>query len=91
MKQRLVQAASEGLVRLVINLADVTVIDRAGLAALISGLKAAHQGGGDLRLACPGREVENILEFTRLDRVIQRYATVGEALARYATGEDGGV
>jgi len=82
-KQRLNQVIAEGSTRLVVDFAHVTFIDSSGLAALISGLKAARAAGGDLSIANTSEEVTTIFEFTRLNRVMPLYATVDEALAAF--------
>lgn len=80
-KQRLGQVIASGSTRLVVDFARVTFVDSSGLAALISGLKAARAGGGDLCLANASEEVATIFEFTRLNRVISLYPTIDDALA----------
>jgi len=82
-KQQLTQTVHNGSPRLVAELSKVGFIDSSGLAALISGLKTARMAGGDLRLVGAGVEVRNILEFTRLDRVLHIHDTLEEALAEY--------
>ena len=83
-KERLAEVVAAGQRRLVVDLGEVPFIDSTGLTSLIDGLKAARQAGGDLRLARPGEQARTILRLTRLDRVLQPYATVEEALAGYA-------
>ena len=80
-KQRLTRAIAEGHRRLVVDLGDVTFIDSSGLGALIGGLKAARLQRGDLRIARPAEQARLVLELTTLDRVLQPYPTVEEALA----------
>ena len=60
-----------GHARLVVDLAAVDTIDSSGLGALISGLKAARQSGGDLRITSPGTQVTAVLELTNLNRVLR--------------------
>jgi len=64
----------------VIDLAEITFIDSSGLAALVSGLKACRQAGGDLRIAAPTEQVQNVLQVTTLDQVLHPYASVEQAL-----------
>jgi anti-sigma B factor antagonist len=81
LKTRLSEAVTAGNHRLVVDLGDVPFIDSSGLGALISGLKAARQAGGDLRVARPGDQPRVVLRLTTLDRVLRPYPTVEEALA----------
>jgi len=83
LKRELAQLVSEGHTRLLVDLDEVPFVDSTGLGALVSGLKAARQAGGDLRLLRPGEQTKVVLELTTLERILQSYDTVEEALARY--------
>ena len=82
-KQQLVQAVGDGHRQLVVDLDGVDFLDSSGLGALIGGLKVARVARGNLRIARPNDQVRLVLELTTLDRVLQPYATVEEALAGY--------
>jgi anti-anti-sigma factor len=82
-KGRLGQVVAQGDRRIVVDLNDVSFVDSSGLGALIGGLKAARQAGGDLRIARPPQQAQTILELTTLNRVLRPYATVEEALAGF--------
>jgi len=83
LRQTLIDAVAAGKHRLVVDLAGVPFVDSSGLAALISGLKAARLAGGDLRIARPGQQARTVFELTRLDRVLPGYSSVEEAAAGY--------
>lgn len=80
-RQALARAVADGRRRMVVDLGDVSFVDSSGLGALISGLKAARQAGGDLRIARPSEQARMILQLTTLDRVLKPYASVEEAAA----------
>jgi anti-sigma B factor antagonist len=61
--------------RLVVDLSGVEFIDSSGLGALLSGLKAARQAGGDLHIAAPNRQAITVLELTNLNRVLRVQAS----------------
>lgn len=82
LKQWLVRTAEDGANRLVVDLERVPMLDSSGLAALITGLKAARQAGGDLRLARPSAQACYVLQLAGLDRVLLWSATTEEAVAR---------
>ncbi|AWH96473.1 STAS domain-containing protein [Dietzia psychralcaliphila] len=65
--------------RVVVDLSATEFIDSSGLGALISGLKAARQAGGDLRIAAPNTQVRSVLKLTRLDRVLTAYESANTA------------
>ena len=62
-----------GATRVVVDLSGVEFIDSSGLGALISGLKAARQAGGDLRIARPTKQVSTVLDITNLNRVLTAF------------------
>ncbi len=65
----------EGLIKdghqeFVVDLRDVTFLDSAGMAALVTLLKRARSNGGDVGLTWPKLEVsQRILKLTKFDRV----------------------
>ncbi|NGP04194.1 STAS domain-containing protein [Rhodococcus sp. 14C212] len=68
-----------GSARVVVDLGATEFIDSSGLGALVSGLKAARQAGGDLRLASPTAQVRSVLSLTSLDRVLRTYDSADAA------------
>ncbi len=71
LREQLHGLVSAGHARLVVDLSAVETIDSSGLGALISGLKAARQGGGDLRISAPSEQAMAVLELTNLNRVLK--------------------
>lgn len=65
--------------RIVVDLSGTEFIDSSGLGALISGLKAARQAGGDLRIAAPTRQVSTVLDLTNLNRVLRSHESADGA------------
>lgn len=61
----------KGFTELVVNMAKVQYIDSSGLGALVSGLKMARSGKGDLTLANVGPQAKVALTLTRLDSVFR--------------------
>ena len=74
--RNLVQSGSS---RVVVDLSEVESIDSSGLGALISGLKAARNAGGDLRISAPSAQVMAVLELTNLNRVLKPRESVENA------------
>ncbi len=68
-----------GTTRVVVDLSATDFIDSSGLGALIAGLKAARQAGGDLRIAQPTEQVETVLALTNLNRVLRTHDSVDAA------------
>jgi len=53
-------------VQLVVDLAEVRLLDSAGLSALVSLRNRAHRGGSRIGLVCPDREMTQLFFFTGL-------------------------
>jgi anti-sigma B factor antagonist len=79
-RERVKQLVESGSLRLVIDLGDVSFVDSSGLGAVIGGLKVARQAGGDLRIARANEQVKLVLELTSLNRLLQPYESLEEAL-----------
>jgi anti-sigma B factor antagonist len=56
--------------RILLNLADVHRIDSAGLAYILSGMTSARKHKGDLKLLNPTKDLQAVLEITRLLSVL---------------------
>lgn len=79
LREQLRELVDSGSARVVVDLAATEFIDSSGLGALVSGLKAARQAGGDLRLASPTAQVRSVLSLTSLDRVLRTYDSADAA------------
>ena len=80
-RERVLQLVQSGSTHLVIDLSEVSFVDSSGLGAIIGGLKVARQAGGELRIARPNQQVLLVLDLTSLNRVLEPYGTVEEAVA----------
>ncbi len=83
-KQHLAELVASGHRRLIFDLDRVSFVDSSGLGALISGLKAARQSGGDLRIARANPQVRTLLNLTMLERVLRPYETLEGARTGYS-------
>jgi len=79
LREQLHTLVRAGHTRIIVDLSAVETIDSSGLGALISGLKAARQGGGDLQIASPGEQAMAVLELTNLNRVLKTGDTADSA------------
>jgi anti-sigma B factor antagonist len=82
-KWQILDALATGRRFMVIDLGNVTFIDSSGLGALVAGLKATRQAGGDMRIARANEQALTVLRLTTLDRVLRPHATLDDALAGY--------
>jgi anti-anti-sigma factor len=79
-KTRLKRLVEEGHSRLVVDLTQVSYIDSAGLAALVSGLKTAREAGGALELVGLDGQTLKVFRLTLLDRVFISHPDIETAL-----------
>ncbi len=78
-KQSIRRIVESGKSKLILDMAGVSFIDSSGLSALISGLKAAREAGGFLRLASLGTQALAVIKLMMLDRVFDVYADANAA------------
>lgn len=71
LRERISELIDAGQARIVVDMGQTTFLDSSGLGALIAGLKAARQAGGDLRIARPTPSVLTVFQLTNLDRVLR--------------------
>ena len=81
------RAMREETTRVVVDMTGVRWMNSSGLGMLMAGLTTLRGSGGDLKLAAVPDRVRRPIEITRLDRVIQMFASVDEAVASFAEGE----
>jgi anti-sigma B factor antagonist len=67
---------------IVLDLSEVVNVDSAGLGMMVRLLKRTPEGGRLVLGGCP-QAVRQLLEKTRLDRVLVAYATAAEAVASF--------
>jgi anti-sigma B factor antagonist len=69
-RAELVDRASSGNPRMVLDLSRVEFADSSGLSAILACIGAARKRGGDVSLASPSHRVRALIELTRLDDVV---------------------
>ena len=68
---------------IVAELADVEYMSSAGLRALVSALKAAKKGGGEVVIARPSARVREVIDLAGLSSVFTMYDDVVEAVGSF--------
>lgn len=85
LRERFNAIFDQGVNHLVIDLTQVTFLDSAAMAALVSALKRARLAGGDVKLVWPeSNTARRIFYLTKFDRVFD-FAPTAEA-ARQSFG-----
>jgi len=81
-RARLVAMLTHGKPQLIVDLEEVRFLDSSGLGASVAALKLARSRGGEVRLVWEGqRSVRKVLQVTGLDRVLERFDSVDDAVA----------
>jgi anti-sigma B factor antagonist len=74
----------EGCRKLVLDLANLSFLDSAGVGVLVVCSSAMEQAGGRLAVAGAGGRVNQVLEITHVNKVIAMYPDLASACAGLA-------
>ena len=80
-KEVLLQVISDGALRVVVDLGEVTFIDSTALGVLISGVMRLRGADGSLDVVCPNERIRRIFEISGLDHVFDVYGGPRKALS----------
>jgi len=83
LRTKLKDLLSQGKTRLVLDLAEVTYIDSAGLGALVAGFTSAQNQGASLKLANLTKRFSEQLHITKLVTVFDVYDNVQAAVKSF--------
>ena len=75
---------ASGQKKIVLNLADVSYIDSAGLGALVAAHHSARTQGASLKLANLGTKFQEILQVTKLITVFEVHDSEAAAIRSFA-------
>ena len=82
-KQAVSTLLEAGCVLLVLNLAAVSMIDSAGLGALVAACVKARRRHGDVKLVQMTPRNDHAMRITRLDAVFERFESEAEAVKSF--------
>jgi anti-sigma B factor antagonist len=85
LRSKIKEVLAQGKTRVVLDLADVSYIDSAGLGTLVAGYTSAKNQGGNMKLANLTKRFDEQLHITKLVTVFDVYKTVDEAVKSFAT------
>lgn len=83
LRTKLKELLSQGKTRLVLNLAQVSYIDSAGLGTLVGGYTSAYNMGAIMKLAHLTKKFHEQLNITKLVTIFDVYNTVEDALQSF--------
>ena len=72
-----------GVLKLLLNLADVTQLDSSGISAIVARSVSLRRQGGSLKLLCPCGRVRALLRVVRLPEIIPTFEDETQALASF--------
>lgn len=84
LRARLKNLLNEGKTQLVLDLAQVSYIDSAGLGALVAGYTTARNEGASMKLANLTKKFHEQLHITKLVTVFEVYDTVDQAVKSFS-------
>jgi anti-sigma B factor antagonist len=84
-REELRDQIGHGYRKIVLNLANVTYIDSAGLGELTAGYTSVKNQGGELKLLNLTKRVHDLMQITKLHTVFDVYDDEKTALASFAS------
>lgn len=82
-KERVSELVRAGQADLLVDLAEVSYIDSAGVGTLVSTLLHVTRRGGRLKLLSPSERVARVLEITGLHEIFAIFPRESDALASF--------
>lgn len=83
LKEKVTSAIFEGRKKIVLNLANLTYVDSAGLGEMVSCHSTVSKGGGSVKLANTTGRLKDLLTVTKLVTVFDAYDTEAQAIASF--------
>lgn len=77
------ELSSQGSRNILLNLGEVTRVDTSGVGELVSAFTCVRSAGGDLKLVNPTREVNDLLQITKLTTVFDVQHDEASAIAAF--------
>lgn len=85
LRELFVELVNAGHYHLVVDLAEVRLMDSTGLGVLVGGLKRVQAHGGSMSLVCTEERILKVFRITGLAKVFPIHATLTEALTEAPT------
>ncbi len=87
LKDRVKACAGNGLIRLVIDMADIDFVDSSGLGSLVACLRSLNKLAGDMRIAALQDRVRAVFELIRLHHIFEIFDSAGAAVNSFQSAE----
>ena len=86
LREKVKSLIAVGKKKIVLNMANVTFIDSAGLGTLVAAHHSAKTQGAALKLCHLGAKFQEVLQITKLLTVFDVYNTEAEAVGSFSKG-----
>ena len=70
-------------VRVIYDLKELSLLDSSGIGVIVSTFKRTRVSGGDTKVACLSEQPKEVFTVLSLDRYIDTFDTLDEALMRF--------
>ena len=86
LKDKLRSLVQQGRRKLLLNLANVSYIDSAGLGSVVQSYTTVTNQGGSLKLVNVTKRIKDLLAITKLLTVFDTFDNEAEAVTSFSTG-----
>lgn len=83
LRSKIKELLAEGKNHMVLDLANVSYIDSAGLGTLVAGYTSARGSGGEIKLANVTKKFHELLNITKLVTIFDVYDSVADAVKSF--------
>jgi len=80
LKNIIVERIKDNKYKFVINLSGTKYVDSSGLGAIVSRISVTRTNKGDVRLVTQTKEILDLLDLTRLNKILKCYDNVNSAI-----------
>ena len=83
-----VDAAAEGDAKILLDLADVRMVDSSGLGIIVASYTSIQKKGGRIALLHPSGNIRSLIVMAKLVTIFDRYEDEDEAIASFYTANN---
>jgi anti-sigma B factor antagonist len=87
LRDKLRSLVQQGRRKLLLNLADVSYVDSAGLGAIVQSYTTVTNQGGGLKLVNTTKRIQDLLAITKLLTVFDTFDNEAEAVTSFSTAQ----
>jgi anti-sigma B factor antagonist len=84
LKDKMRSLAQQGHKKLLMNLAEVSYIDSAGLGEIVGAYATTNRSGGSLKLLNPTKRIKDLLVITKLSTVFEMFFDESDAVRSFS-------